>query len=214
MKYSIRRQITAIFIGLLVFILGGVLIINNGFLGTYYLSHKSQELLRTYNEVDRMFAEDKLSESSSYNNILMRTEKANVDLVVINAGGNAVLSTLGTGDPRFKEMTVGLLMGVAGVNVSDVIRQTDAYTIYRDDAQGVTGDVEYLKMCGRLSDGSWFIMQSPLGASKIVLSTWVCGSMKPGVTVLPAAWMTVCAVSSGKVPMAAICPSLTAISAV
>lgn len=87
MKYSIRRQITAIFIGLLVFILGGVLIINNGFLGTYYLSHKSQELLRTYNEVDRMFAEDKLSESSSYNNILMRTEKANVDLVVINAGG-------------------------------------------------------------------------------------------------------------------------------
>lgn len=164
MKYSIRRQITAIFIGLLVFILGGVLIINNGFLGTYYLSHKSQELLRTYNEVDRMFAEDKLSESSSYNNILMRTEKANVDLVVINAGGNAVLSTLGTGDPRFKEMTVGLLMGVAGVNVSDVIRQTDAYTIYRDDAQGVTGDVEYLKMCGRLSDGSWFIMQSPLAS--------------------------------------------------
>lgn len=164
MKYSIRRQITAIFIGLLVFILGGVLIINNGFLGTYYLSHKSQELLRTYNEVDRMFAEDKLSESSSYNNILMRTEKANLDLVVINAGGNAVLSTLGTGDPRFKEMTVGLLMGVAGVNVSDVIRQTDAYTIYRDDAQGVTGDVEYLKMCGRLSDGSWFIMQSPLAS--------------------------------------------------
>lgn len=47
-----------------------------------------------------------------------------------------MLSTLGTGDPRFKEMTVGLLMGVAGVNVSDVIRQTDAYTIYRDDAQG------------------------------------------------------------------------------
>ena len=36
MKYSIRRQITAIFIGLLVFILGGVLVINTGFLGTYY----------------------------------------------------------------------------------------------------------------------------------------------------------------------------------
>ena len=33
MKYSIRRQITAIFIGLLVFILGGVLVINTGFLG-------------------------------------------------------------------------------------------------------------------------------------------------------------------------------------
>ena len=164
MKYSIRRQITAIFIGLLVFILGGVLIINNGFLGTYYLSHKSQELLRTYNEADKMFSEDRASEGATFNNILMLTEKANVDLVVIDAGGNAVLSTLGTGDPRFKEMTVGLLMGIAGVNVSDVIRQTDAYTIYREDAQGLTGDVEYLKMCGRLSDGSWFIMQSPLAS--------------------------------------------------
>ena len=79
-------------------------------------------------------------------------------------GGNAVLSTLGTEDPRFKEMTVGLLMGIAGVNVSDVIKQEDNYTIYRDNAQGVTGDVEYLKMCGRLSDGSWFIMQSPLAS--------------------------------------------------
>ena len=125
MKYSIRRQITAIFIGLLVFILGAVLVVNDGFLGTYYLSHKSQELLRTYNEVDSMFTENKLSETSSLNNILIRTEKANVDLIVIDAGGDAVLSTLGTADPRFKEMTLGMLVGMAGVNVEDVIRKTD-----------------------------------------------------------------------------------------
>ena len=142
MKYSIRRQITAIFIGLLVFILGAVLVVNNGFLGTYYLSHKSQELLRTYNEVDRMFAENKMSEPSSLNNILVRTEKANVDLVVIDAGGDAVLSTLGTADPRFKEMTLGMLAGMAGGNVSDVVRQTGTFTVYRGDGPGGTGEVE------------------------------------------------------------------------
>ena len=87
MKYSIRRQITAIFIGVLAFILGAVLVINNGFLGTYYLTNKSKELLRTYTEIDRMFAENKVTETSSVNNILVRTEKANVDLVVVNAGG-------------------------------------------------------------------------------------------------------------------------------
>ena len=86
MKYSIRRQITAIFIGVLAFILGAVLVINNGFLGTYYLTNKSKELLRTYTEVDRMFAENKVTETSSVNNILVRTEKANVDLVVVDAG--------------------------------------------------------------------------------------------------------------------------------
>ena len=47
MKYSIRRQMAAIFIGLFVCILGAVLIINNGFLGRYYLSHKAKELVRT-----------------------------------------------------------------------------------------------------------------------------------------------------------------------
>ena len=164
MKYSIRKQITAIFIGLFVFILGAVLIINNGFLGTYYLSHKSQELIRTFSEIDRMFAEGKLSEVTSVNNILIRTERANVDLVVVDAKGNAVLSTLSTEDPRFKEMMVGLLLGMAAVNIEDVIRQSDEYTIYRDDGQRTTGDVEYLKMCGRLSDGSWFSMQSPLAS--------------------------------------------------
>ena len=128
MKYSIRRQITAIFIGLLVFILGAVLVVNNGFLGTYYLSHKSQELLRTYNEVDRMFAENKMSETSSLNNILVRTEKANVDLVVIDAGGDAVLSTLGTADPRFKEMTLGMLAGMGGGDRTGVVKQEGNYT--------------------------------------------------------------------------------------
>ena len=48
MKYSIRRQMAAIFIGLFVCILGAVLIINNGFLGRYYLSHKAKDLVRTY----------------------------------------------------------------------------------------------------------------------------------------------------------------------
>ena len=48
-KYSIRRQMTAIFIGLFSLILGLVLIINNAFLGHYYLSHKADDLIRTYN---------------------------------------------------------------------------------------------------------------------------------------------------------------------
>ena len=52
MKYSIRRQMTAIFIGLFACILGAVLIINNGFLGRYYLSHKAKDLVRTYYAVD------------------------------------------------------------------------------------------------------------------------------------------------------------------
>ena len=46
LKYSIRRQVTALFIALLAFILGGVLVINSGFLVSYYLSHKTEELVK------------------------------------------------------------------------------------------------------------------------------------------------------------------------
>ena len=47
MKFSIRRQMTLIFIGLFTCIVGGVFIINTSFLGTYYLSHKAKDLIRT-----------------------------------------------------------------------------------------------------------------------------------------------------------------------
>ncbi len=164
MKYSIRRQITAIFIELFAFVLGTVLIVSNGFLGTYYLSFKSKELIRTYNEIDKMLAEGTITDDSAVDNILVRTEKANVDLVIVDTGGNAVFHTLSADDPRFKEMFTGLLLGMTVIDVEDIIRQTDSYTIYRNGGQNTDRDVEYLKMWGRFSDNSWFIMQTPLAS--------------------------------------------------
>ena len=80
---------TAIFIGLFAFILGAVLLINNSFLGTYYLSHKTDELIRTYHQIDMALEDGDLSENTSARqNILIRTERANVDLVVVDDGGD------------------------------------------------------------------------------------------------------------------------------
>lgn len=161
MKYSIRRQITAVFIALFIFILGAVLILNTGFLSTYYLSHKSEDLIRTYKEIDGLLQEGSLKDADAVKNILIRTERANVDLVVVDKSGDAVLHTLSVDDPRFKEMFAGLL-GLTAVEDRHLIQRTDNYTIYRDGAQAMSGEVEYLKMGGQLSDGSWFLMQSPL----------------------------------------------------
>lgn len=159
-KYSIRRQMAAIFIGLFSLILGLVLIINNVFLGNYYLSHKADDLIRTYNDVNTKLESGSLEDSDAVRDILTRIERANVDLVVVDAGGNAILATLGDDDPRLKEMFSGLF-GMEGVNNANVLRRTENYTIYRDRNSKVQKDVEYLKMWGRFSDGSWFIMQCP-----------------------------------------------------
>ena len=164
MKYSVRKQMTVVFIGLFVFILGAVLIINTGFLGSYYLSHKSKDLIRTYNEIDRLIQEDGLTDEEAMEGILLRTERSNTDLVVVNTSGNAILSTLSRDDPRFKEMMIRGLLGLSVISPEKVISENDNYTIYWTDNQGDSGNVEYLKMWGRFSDGSWFVMQSPLAS--------------------------------------------------
>ena len=158
-KYSIRRQMTAIFIGLFSLILGLVLIINNAFLGHYYLSHKADDLIRTYNDVNAKLESGSLSDSDSVRDILTQLERANVDLVVVDGGGNAILTTLGESDPRLKEMFSGLF-GMEGVDHENILKRNEDYTIYRDKSSQVQRDVEYLKMCGRFMDVSWF-MQCP-----------------------------------------------------
>ncbi|HIX64014.1 MAG TPA: HAMP domain-containing histidine kinase [Candidatus Mediterraneibacter colneyensis] len=163
MKYSIRRQITAIFITLFVFVLGAVLIFNNGFLGTYYLSHKTKDLIRTYDEIDDTLQEGNLTDQSVQRGIVIRTERANIDLVVVDSGGDALLTTLSQEDPRFKQM-LSEPFGQA-INSDDILEQNDSFTVYRSTTQGVSGsNLEYLKMWGNFSDGSWFVMQSPLAS--------------------------------------------------
>lgn len=162
MKHSIRRQMTAIFIGLFVCILGAVLIINNGFLGTYYLSHKAKDLVRTYHEVDQTLQEGSLTDLSVMKEILVRTERGNIDIVVANSRGKAVFSTMPENDPRMRQM-IGEVLG-QNIDPDTVIEQSDNFTIYRTAAESGVSDVEYLKMWGIFSDGSWFVMQSPLAS--------------------------------------------------
>ena len=162
MKYSIRRQMTAIFIGLFACILGAVLIINNGFLGRYYLSHKAKDLVRTYYAVDDVLQEGSLTDLTVLNGIISRTERGNIDIVVMDSGGKAVFSTLVEQDPRLSQM----IRDVVGqdIDADTVLEQTGNFTIYRSAADSDQDNVEYLRMWGIFSDGSWFVMQSPLAS--------------------------------------------------
>mgnify|MGYP002092101349 CR=1 FL=1 len=62
MKKSLSRQMTAVFVGLLAFVLAAVFIVNAVFLGHYYTTHKESDLLNTYNALKEA------QESESKNN--------------------------------------------------------------------------------------------------------------------------------------------------
>ena len=162
MKYSIRRQVTFIFIGLFVLALGAVLVINNSFLETYYLSHKTKDLVRTYREMDSILKEGNLTDMNVIPSLLLRTERANIDLVVVDSRGKAQLSTLDQADSRYQQMLSEPLSRT--INSDDIIQRNADFTVYRSTTESSGSRVEYLKMWGNFSDGSWFVMQSPLAS--------------------------------------------------
>ena len=85
---------TVIFVGLLAFILGAVFIVNTGFLGQYYLSHKVQDLMDSYDAVDLVLTQGSLTEQSTQ--ILYEAEKSNIDMAIVNSNAETILSTAKT----------------------------------------------------------------------------------------------------------------------
>lgn len=160
MKWSIRSQITAIFIGLIVLILAGMFVINSGFLGQYYVAHKEKDLVDTYEVINRALSDGKFTSESVKDKVLNQSEKTNIDISIMDtAGGNIIFSTIK--DER------GLLFGrMLGYffdkNQGDgiVLESTDAYQILK--ATDTANKTDYLEMWGYFSDGSFFTMRSPL----------------------------------------------------
>ena len=161
MKHSIRRQITVIFICVLVFILGTLFVVNMGFLERYYFSYKTKDLLDTYKDVDQALQKDTFRDDDVQHKILYQVEKMNIDLIVIDSRGESAFSTISDQDPRLLQMLADFQNIVENDSVPGyVMQQTDDYILYRtSDWQGST---EYLKMYGYFSDSSFFMMQSPL----------------------------------------------------
>ena len=146
---------TVVFIGLLVFILGAVFVVNTGFLGQYYVSHKVQDLLDAYASVSTVLEQGSLSEQST--EILYEAEKANIDLAIVNSNAETLLSTAKDGSQLF----IQLFMNLYGRNEvpSTILEQTDNYILCRTTNPD---DMDYLEMWGEFSDGSFFMMRSPL----------------------------------------------------
>ena len=106
MRYSIRRQMTIVFIGLLAFILGAIFIVNAVFLERYYISNKTDDLVETYQFLNDTIGGQELDEDTSEYSTVLRemgamTERMNLDILIIDRNGNPVLGTIKNEDPRF-----------------------------------------------------------------------------------------------------------------
>ena len=70
MKYSIKKQMLSLFIGMLGFILVAVFIANGNFLEKYYIHNKEQVLTQIYTTLDTLLSEDEKIDSEKLNEAL------------------------------------------------------------------------------------------------------------------------------------------------
>ncbi len=158
MRFSLRRQMTAVFVALLVFVLGAVFIVNAGFLEQYYVSHKEMDLLETYEVVDNALGDGSLTSERVQEEIAYQAETTNIDLTVINSNAETILSTVKDGSSLFLQMFKNLY------NRNDtpgiVLKQTDNYVLCK--TKNPDSSMDYLEMWGTFADGSFFTMRSPL----------------------------------------------------
>ena len=89
MKKSLSRQMTAVFVGLLAFVLAAVFIVNAVFLGHYYTTHKESDLLNTYNALKEAQESDELTDENKQWKLSYELEKMNIDVCVMNVDRDA-----------------------------------------------------------------------------------------------------------------------------
>ena len=159
-KYTLSGQMTAIFIGLLVFILMTVFIVNTGFLGRYYMSHKQKDLIEMYEAMSEAVNNGNLGNEAVQKKLVAELEKTNIDVCAmdISDDGKVVFTNVKEEGFLYKQML--RIFFLKDDDQERILKHTNDYVVrkIKDPQSGI----DYLEMWGYLSDNVFVTMRSPL----------------------------------------------------
>lgn len=161
MKYSIKRQMATVFIGIVVFILLAVFIMNGRFLEEYYVQNKMKVLTNIYNSLDKFLEEDAGIDSENLNKTLgPLVEKSNVSLIVTDATGSIrIKMRTDAENEELKTRLVGYRFNI-NQKESKLLKNKENYELRK--AKDPRNKMEYLEMWGNFSNGYVFLFRTPL----------------------------------------------------
>ena len=84
MLRSIKRQIMALFSGIIIFMIVIIFIINGGFLERYYVSTKQSEFIKVYGLLETGMEEGTLSSETASGELSQTAERNNIAVIVLN----------------------------------------------------------------------------------------------------------------------------------
>ena len=101
MKYSIKRQMMTVFVGLILFMIVVFMIVNGSFLEKYYISNKKSEFIKAYTMVQEGVENGTINSETPEKDLGRFTEKNNISIAVIDSEYNVVYTNV-----REKQMMV------------------------------------------------------------------------------------------------------------
>jgi two-component system sensor histidine kinase VanS len=155
MRKSIKRQIIAVFLGLVGLCVGLIVFINYGFMEKFYLSNKEETLKTAYDTVvnaNSSLDDAELSRFCSTNN---------VSVVLLDESTSTLsYSNLRKEDAsRLQARLFGYVMGLEPEG-DQIIEKCDAYTILRNRDKVV--QMDFIEMWGKTDNNLAFIFRSPI----------------------------------------------------
>ena len=154
MKHSIKRQMTIVFSGLIIFILVMTVAVYSKFLQEYYLLHKQQDLMEVHDTIGFAMEKGRLTEEDR---VWKEMERTNISMLVLDRE-QVIFAPRGD-----KEQLISQLRGYLfnqNQEYGEILEKGDGYEIRktRDMAVGM----DYLEMWGTYPNGSTFLLRSPL----------------------------------------------------
>ena len=180
MKYSIKRQMLALFTGAVALVIVMMFIINSSFMERFFIQNKKIEMVELYETLDKTAKKGDIDSAEIQEELQRQCERKNCSVLVINSGSDI---TFNTEQERQGRLFTRLIGYIIGKDTGQILEERDSYKIYKVKDQG-RGE-EYMDMVGQLADESIFIIRSPYGSIYDTVNSTnkflICGG---GVTVL------------------------------
>lgn len=158
MKYSIKKQMIAIFIGLLACMVVALLVINMTFLEPYYIQNKEKSFREMYETLNQVAQAQSYSDEEVSSDVAKQAERNNLSFLIIDETTGNKYTNVYNQEMLFNQL-LGYVINQSQQN-AEILESTDAYQMLQ--AKDPWNETEYLVMWGNFEDGSQFLMRSPL----------------------------------------------------
>lgn len=158
MKYSIKKQMIAIFIGLLACMVVALLVINMTFLEPYYIQNKEKSFREMYETLNQVAQDQSYSDEEVSSDVAKQAERNNLSFLIIDETTGNKYTNVYNQEMLFYQL-LGYVINQSQQN-AEILESTDAYQMLQ--SRDPWNETEYLVMWGNFEDGSQFLMRSPL----------------------------------------------------